>query len=40
MPSLGAKVCVSPKIHRAAAGGNPDSVNVFMLGLTLFHNRL
>ena len=40
MLSLGAKVCLSPKIQRAAAGGNPDSVNVFMLGLILFQNRL
>ena len=40
MLSLGAKVCLSPKIHRAAVGGNPDSVNVFMLGLILFQNRL
>ena len=38
--SLGAKVRLSPKIHRAAAGGNPDSVNVFMLGLIPFQNRL
>ena len=40
MPSLGAKVCLSPKIHRAAVGGNPDGVNAFMLGLILFQNRL
>ena len=40
MLSLGAKVCLSLKIHRAAVGGNPDSVNVFMLGLILFQNRL
>ena len=40
MLSLGAKVCLSPKIHRAAVGGNPDSVNVFMIGLILFQNRL
>ena len=40
MLSLGAKVCLSPKIHRAAVGGNPDAVNVFSLGLLLFQNRL
>ena len=40
MLSLGAKVCLSPKIHRAAVGGNPDSVNVFMLGLILFQDWL
>ena len=40
MLSLGAKVCLSPKIHRAAVGGNPDSVNMFSLGLILFQNRL
>ena len=40
MLSLGAKVCLSQKIHRAAVGGNPNSVNVFMLGLPLFQNRL
>ena len=38
--SLGAKVCLSPKIHRAAVVGNPDGVNVFMLGLIRFQNRL
>ena len=40
MLSLGAKVCLSPKIHRAAVGGDSDSVNVFMLGLILFQNWL
>ena len=40
MLNLGAKVCLSPKIHRAAGGGNPDGVNVFRLGLILFQNRL
>ena len=40
MLSLGAKVCLSPKIQRAAAGGNPDSVNLFMLGLILFQDWL
>ena len=40
MLSLGAKVCLSPEIHRAAVDGNPDSVNVFSLGLILFQNRL
>ena len=39
MLSLGAKVCLSPKIHRVV-GGNPDGVNVFRLGLILFRNRL
>ena len=40
MLSLGAKVWLSPKIQRAAVGGDPDSVNVFSLGLILFQNRL
>ena len=40
MPSLGAKVCLSPEIHCAVVGGNPDSVNVFSLGLILFQNWL
>ena len=38
--SLGAKVCLSPKIHRAAVGGNVNGVNVFRLGLILFQNWL
>ena len=40
MLSLGAKVCLSPKIHRAAVGKNVNGVNVFMLGLILFQNWL
>ena len=38
--SLGANVCLSPKIQRAAVCGDSDAVNVFMLGLFLFQNRL
>ena len=39
--SLGAKVCLSPKIHRAVAvGRNVNGANVFRLGLPLFQNRL
>ena len=40
MLSLGAEVCLSPKIHRAVVGGNPDRANVFGLGLILFQNWL
>ena len=40
MLSLGAKVCLSPKIHRAVVGGNPGNVNVFSLGLIPFQNWL
>ena len=40
MLSLGAKARLSPKIHRAVVGGEPGDVNVFKLGLLLFHNRL
>ena len=40
MLRLEAKVCLSPKNHRAAGGGNPDSVNAFMRGLPPFQSRL
>ena len=40
MLSLGAKVCLSPKIQRVAVGRNVNGVNVFRLGLILFQNRL
>ena len=40
MMSLGAKVRRSPKIHRAVVGGKAGDVNVFMLGLLPFQNRL
>ena len=40
MLSLGAKVCLSPKIHRAVVGGKPGGVNVFNIGLLLFRNWL
>ena len=40
MLSLGAKVCLSPKIQRVAVGRNVNGVNVFRLGLPLFQNRL
>ena len=40
MLSLGAKVRLSPEIHRAVVGGELGYVNVFTLGLPLFHNRL
>ena len=40
MLSLGAKVRLSPEIHRAVVGGEPGGVNVFKLGLLLFRNRL
>ena len=40
MPSLGAKVRLSPKIHREAVGGKPGDASVFTLGLPLFKNRL
>ena len=39
MLSLGAKVCLSPKIQRVAVGRNVNGVNVFRLGLILFHAR-
>ena len=38
--SIGAKVCLSPKIHRAAVGKNVNGVNVFRRGLPPFQNRL
>ena len=38
--SLGAKVCLSPKIHRAAVGRNMNGVNAFRLGLILFQDWL
>ena len=40
MLSLGAKVCLSPKIRRAVAGGKPGSVNALRFGPPLFQNRL
>ena len=40
MLSLGAKVCLPPKIQRVAVGRNVNGVNVFSLGLILFQNRL
>ena len=40
MLSLGAKVRLSPKIHREVVGGKPGDVSVFTLGLLLFHNLL
>ena len=38
--SIGAKVCLSPKIHRAAVCKNVNGVNVFRRGLPPFQNRL
>ena len=40
MLSIGAKVCLSPKIQRLAVGGKADGVKVFMPGLSLFQNWL
>ena len=40
MPSRGANVRRSPKIQRLTVGGKSDGVNVFILGLILFQNRL
>ena len=40
MLSLGAKVCLSPKIQRAAIGKNVNGVNVFRRRLPPFQNRL
>ena len=37
--SLEAKVCLSPKIQRLAAGGKSDGINVFALGPPPFQNR-